>query len=149
MLPDAAWQSGAWEVERRGCNVIGASAAEALACRQASGNYGEDVARGAQLLYDETDREELMQLAARRGYVRLFRHVKGGPWSTSAELDNTPDADGGRQPTCPVPLRLGKPRRHPQCCTRNLIRRAPEERARIDFSEHEHLTDGSRSQLAG
>lgn len=36
ILLDAAWQSGAWDVERterRGCNVNGASAAEALACR--------------------------------------------------------------------------------------------------------------------
>ena len=35
-LLDAAWRLGAWElerVERRGCNTIGASAGEALACR--------------------------------------------------------------------------------------------------------------------
>jgi hypothetical protein len=69
LLLDAAWQSGAWGVERiekRGCNVTGASAAEALACRQAFGDYGEDMARDQQLLDDETDRGELMQLAARR-----------------------------------------------------------------------------------
>ncbi|KVP12613.1 hypothetical protein [Burkholderia ubonensis] len=107
MLLDAAWQSGAWEVERverRGCNVIGASAAEALACRQAFGDYGEHVARDLQLLIDETARDELMQLAARRGYVRwLFRPVKGGLWRTLDEPDDTLDADGGRRPPCPVP----------------------------------------------
>ncbi|KVZ33591.1 hypothetical protein [Burkholderia ubonensis] len=107
MLLDAAWQSGAWEVERverRGCNVIGASAAEALACRQAFGDYGENVARDLQLLIDETARDELMQLAARRGYVRwLFRPVKGGLWRTLDEPDDTLDADGGRRPPCPVP----------------------------------------------
>jgi len=49
MLLDAAWRSGAWEVERveqRSCNVIGASAAEALACGQAFGDQGEDGAPG-------------------------------------------------------------------------------------------------------
>ena len=107
MLLDAAWQSGAWEVERveqRGCNVIGASAAEALACRRAFGDYGEDGARDAQLLDDDTDRGELMQLAARSGYLRwLFRPVKGGLWGTLNEPDDTLDADGGRRPPCPVP----------------------------------------------
>ncbi|UEP33131.1 MULTISPECIES: diguanylate cyclase [unclassified Burkholderia] len=112
MLLDAAWQSGAWDVERverRGCNVIGASAAEALACRQAFGDYGENAAHSPQLLADETDRDELIQLAARRGYVRwLFRPVKGGLWRTLDEPDDTLDADGGRQPPCPV---LPEPRR--------------------------------------
>ncbi|KVO72897.1 diguanylate cyclase [Burkholderia ubonensis] len=113
MLLDAAWQSGAWEVERverRGCNVIGASAAEALACRQAFGDYGEHVARDLQLLIDETARDELMQLAARRGYVRwLFRPVKGGLWRTLDEPDDTLDADGGRRPPCPVPPEPRRP----------------------------------------
>ncbi|KVV44114.1 diguanylate cyclase [Burkholderia ubonensis] len=113
MLLDAAWQSGAWEVERverRGCNVIGASAAEALACRQAFGDYGENVARDLQLLIDETARDELMQLAARRGYVRwLFRPVKGGLGRTLDEPDDTLDADGGRRPPCPVPPEPRRP----------------------------------------
>jgi hypothetical protein len=107
MLLDAAWQSGAWEVERveqRGCNVIGAGAAEALACRQAFGDYGEDRTRDVQLLDDDTGRDELMQLAARSGYLRwLFRPVKGGLWGTLHEPDDTLDADGGRRPPCPVP----------------------------------------------
>lgn len=106
MLLDAAWQSGAWEVERverRGCNMIGAGAAEALACRQAFGDYGEDVTRDPQSLDEETDRAGLMQLAARIGYLRwLFRPVKGGLWRTLNEPDDTLDADGGRQPPCPV-----------------------------------------------
>jgi hypothetical protein len=106
-LLDAAWQFGAWDVERverRGCNVIGASAGEALACRQAFGDYGEDRARDPQLLADASDRDELMQLAARRGYLRwLFRPIKGGLWSALNEPDDTLDADGGRQPPFPVP----------------------------------------------
>ncbi|WP_027820315.1 hypothetical protein [Paraburkholderia bannensis] len=113
MLLDAAWQFGAWDVERterRGCNVIGASAAEALACRQAFGDYGEDMVRDPQIFDDGTDRDELMKLAARRGYVRwLFRPVKGGLWRTLNEPDDTLDADGGRQPPCPVQPRPRRP----------------------------------------
>jgi len=107
ILLDAAWQFGAWDlerVERRGCDVIGASASEALACRRAFGDYGEDAARGPQLLADDTDRVELMRLAAREGYVRwLFRPVKGGLWSALDEPDDTLEADGGRRPPCRVP----------------------------------------------
>ncbi|WP_042270862.1 hypothetical protein [Paraburkholderia heleia] len=113
MLLDAAWQSGAWDVERveqRGCNVIGASAAEALACRQAFGDYGEEAGPAQPLLDDETERRELMQFAARRGYVRwLFRPVKGGLWRTLNEPDDTLDVDGGRQPPCPVSPQLRRP----------------------------------------
>ncbi|WP_175914706.1 diguanylate cyclase [Burkholderia metallica] len=112
MLLDAAWQLGAWDVERverRGCNAIGAGAAETLACRQAFGDYGEDVSTGAHLLDDGTNRDELMRLAARRGYARwLFRPVKSGLWRALGEPDDTLDADGGRRPPCPV---LPVPRR--------------------------------------
>ncbi|MBB2983376.1 diguanylate cyclase [Paraburkholderia tropica] len=106
MMLDAAWRFGAWDVERiqrRGCNEIGASAGEALACRQAFGDYGEDAARDSQLITDQTDRAELMQLAARKGYLRwLFRPVKGGVWRALNDADDTLEADGGRQPPCPV-----------------------------------------------
>lgn len=113
MLLDAAWQSGAWDVERverRGCNVIGATATEALACRQAFGDYGEDVPCDPYLLDGASDRDGLMQLAARRGYVRwLFRPVRGGLWRTLDEPDDTLDADGGRRPPCPVSPRPRRP----------------------------------------
>lgn len=112
MLLDAAWQFGAWDVERverRGCNVIGASASEALACRQAFGDYGDEVALGPQILADGTDRVELMHLAACKGYLLWqFRPIKGGLWSALDEPDDTLAADGGRQPPCPV---APKPRR--------------------------------------
>jgi len=113
LLLDAAWQFGAWEVERveqRGCNVMGASAAEALACRQAFGDYGAEGARDAQLLDDDTDRDGLMHLAARSGYLRwLFRPVKGGLWGALNEPDDTLDPDGGRRPPCPVPPEPRRP----------------------------------------
>lgn len=111
-LLDAAWRLGAWEVERierRSCEVIGASACEALACRQAFGDYAGDEAAQAHLLDAAPDRGELMALAARRGYLRwLFRPVKGGLWRELDEPDDTLDADGGRRPPCPV---MPQPRR--------------------------------------
>lgn len=106
MLLDAAWQFGAWEVERierRGCSVIGAGAAEALACRQAFGDYGSDMPPDDALIDGANDRGDLMRLAARHGYLRwLFRPVKGGVWRALDEPDDTLDAHGGRQPPCPV-----------------------------------------------
>ncbi|MEX3920155.1 diguanylate cyclase [Paraburkholderia sp. BR10872] len=106
MLLDAAWQFGAWEVERivrRGCNTIGAGGAEALACRQAFGDYGSDIPPDGALIDGASDRDGLMRLAARRGYVRwLFRPVKSGVWRALDEADDSLDADGGRQPPCPV-----------------------------------------------
>ncbi|MGD7283799.1 diguanylate cyclase, partial [Ralstonia pseudosolanacearum] len=105
-LLDAAWQLGAWEVERierRACNVIGASSSEALACRQAFGDYTDGASAGEHLVDGAPDRDALMQLAARKGYLRwLFRPVKGGLWHVLDEPDDTLETDGGRRPPCPV-----------------------------------------------
>ncbi|WP_269504484.1 diguanylate cyclase [Burkholderia sp. IMCC1007] len=114
MLLDAAWRLGAWElerVERRGCNTIGAPPGEALACRQAFGDYGSGPSAECHLIDGAPDRDELMRLAARTGYARwLFRPVKGGLWRVLDEPDDTLDADGGRQPPCPVLPRPPQPR---------------------------------------
>lgn len=105
-LLDAAWRLGAWDLERleqRGCNQIGASAREALACRRAFGDYGDRNERDLHLVDGAPDRETLMHLAADRGYLRWqFRPVKGGLWRTLDEPDDTLDADGGRGEPCPV-----------------------------------------------
>ncbi|KND57729.1 hypothetical protein BSCH_00867 [Candidatus Paraburkholderia schumanniana] len=111
-LLDAAWQLGAWEVERnerRACTVIGAPAGEALACRQAFGEYADDGPADRHLLDVAPDRLELMQLGASKGYLRWqFRPVKGGLWGELGEPDDTLETDRGRRPPCPVPP---KPRR--------------------------------------
>ncbi|OCS46438.1 diguanylate cyclase [Ralstonia pickettii] len=116
-LLDAAWQLGAWDlerVERRGCNVVGASAGEALACRQAFGDY-EGASADAALIDGAPDRAELMQIAANEGYLRwLFRPVKGGVWQALEEPDDTLGPDGGREPPCPVlPIPRQLPRHRP------------------------------------
>lgn len=103
---DAAWQLGAWDVEReerRPCNWVGASQMEALECRQAFGDYSVHLEDEESLLLAEApDRSELMHLGARVGYVRWqFRPVMGGVWQETAD-DDTLASDGSRKPPCPV-----------------------------------------------
>ncbi|HZV60882.1 MAG TPA: diguanylate cyclase [Methylophilaceae bacterium] len=109
---DAAWQLGAWNVERderRGCNTIGASGREALECMQAFGEHPHY--EELHMLAETPDREDLMHLGAKVGYIRWqFRPVRGGIWQTTAE-DDTLNADGSRTPPCPInpePPRGGK-----------------------------------------
>lgn len=110
---DAAWQFGAWELdreERRGCNTVGADDREATSCLQA---FGEHPFAGAAetLIADAPDQPEMLRLGAEVGYVRWqFRPVRGGLWGPSPE-DCSLAADGGRKPPCPVqPLATVGPR---------------------------------------
>ena len=79
---DAAWQLGAWQMERcerRGCNDVGATPRESHECRQAFGDNPLAPDDDAHLLADVPDRDELRALAARAGYLRwLFRPVRAG-----------------------------------------------------------------------
>lgn len=124
---DAAWQLGAWDLERsvrRGCGEVGASAQEAHECRQAFGDNPLAPGSDAHLVLEAPDRDELMQAAARRGYVRwLFRPVRAGLWRAIAE-DDTLNAEGGRTPPCPVmPRQVGEPGRAPQVYRLGRVRR--------------------------
>lgn len=98
---DAAWQLGAWDMERRvrrACTWVGASAREALECRQAFGDNPHAPGDEEHLVAEAPDRLELMHLGARQGYVRwLFRPVRGGLWPARAE-DETLAADGSSAP---------------------------------------------------
>lgn len=110
---DAAWQFGAWELlrdERRACSTIGASAREALECRQAFGDDPLADLGETQLVAEAPDREDLMHLGARVGYVRWeFRPVRSGLWRDTA-LDDTIGNDGSRPPPCPVGVALSRER---------------------------------------
>ena len=103
---DAAWQLGAWDVERitrRPWWRLGAPAAEALACRRAFGDYPDAPAGETPVLVEAPDREALMALAARKGYVRwLFRPRQAGLWRDLHDDDATLDRGDGRAPPCPV-----------------------------------------------
>jgi len=116
-LLDAAWRLGAWDlerVERRAWWRLGAAPAEASDGRRAFGYYDDDEAQD-QLVAEAPDRAALMELAARRGYLRwLFRPRKCGLWAELDDLDDTLDDTGGRSSPCPVdptPRRSGESRR--------------------------------------
>ncbi len=102
---DAAWQLGAWDMERhawRACSRVGAPEQEAVQCRQAFGENPLAPDDESHLLAEAPDRTEMMRVAADKGYVRwLFRPVRGGLWGEVAD-DDTLRPDGGREPPCPV-----------------------------------------------
>jgi len=101
---EAAWELGAWDVaraERPGCLRPGAYSSEALECLQAFGSFPFGV-NGSQVVVAEApDADELVQLAAARGYLLwIFRPVSGGIWADYAE-DATLTPAGRRPPPCP------------------------------------------------
>ena len=113
----AAWELGAWDVaraERPSCARPGADSAEAVACLQAFGvfpfgSHGEEA-----VVADVPDADDLIDVAARRGYLMwTFRPVRGGIWKEVTD-DSTLKPDGTREPPCPiepVPPRADRPRR--------------------------------------
>ncbi len=121
---DAAWELGAWQLdreERRGCTVIGASIQEAMECRQAFGDDPHFPGDERHLVAEVPDRKEMMDAGARGGYVRWqFRPVRGGVWKAVAPDDSLGD-DGGRTPPCPVSIQPLKGRQNTR--TRYLLGR--------------------------
>jgi hypothetical protein len=106
-LLEAAWQLGAWDVERLERPAwwrLGAPATEVNDGRRAFGYYEDDEIDSAHVMADAPDREELMRLAAHRGYLRwLFRPRKRGIWGeVQDDGDDTLDESGGRALPCPV-----------------------------------------------
>jgi hypothetical protein len=101
---DAAWELGAWDVqraERRGCMRPGAESREALECLQAFGAFPFGTSANQVVVADVPDADDLVEVAARSGYLMwLFRPVRGGIWGDFAD-DATLNQDGGRQPPCP------------------------------------------------
>jgi hypothetical protein len=101
---EAAWELGAWDVaraERPACMRRGASSTEALECLQAFGSFPFGINGNHVVVSDAPDTDELVQLAAARGYLMwLFRPVSGGIWADYAD-DATLDSEGRRAPPCP------------------------------------------------
>ena len=101
---EAAWELGAWDVaraERIGCLRPGASSDEARECLQAFGSFPFGVNGDQMVVANVPDTDELLQLAASRGYLMwLFRPVSGGIWAEVAE-DATLTSGGRRAPPCP------------------------------------------------
>lgn len=103
---EAAWQLGAWDVERvvrPAWRRLGAPAAEALACRRAFGDYPDAGPGEETVIAQAPDRDAMIELAARKGYIRwMFRPRKSGLWAQLDDQDDTLDAAGGRPLPCPV-----------------------------------------------
>jgi len=106
-LLEAAWQFGAWElerVERPGWWRLGVPATEVRDAMCAFGFIEDEEDAQAHTIADAPDRREMLREAGRRGYVRwLFRPRKYGIWSMVREdADETLDSSGGRTLPCPV-----------------------------------------------
>jgi hypothetical protein len=101
---DAAWKLGAWDVaraERPGCMRAGAAGTEALECLQAFGTFPYGIHGVQVVVSDAPDADDLVHLAAHRGYLMwVFRPVKGGIWAEYAD-DATLGPEGTRRGPCP------------------------------------------------
>lgn len=101
---EAGWELGAWDVaraERPGCMRPGASSTEALECLQAFGAFPFGLHGQQVVVSDAPDTDDLVQLAAQRGYLMwMFRPVRGGIWKDFAD-DATLYDDGRRPAPCP------------------------------------------------
>lgn len=102
---EAGWELGAWDVaraERPGCARPGADSRETLECLQAFGAFPYGVQGQPVVVADAPDADDLLNLAARRGYLMwMFRPVYGGIWAEVAD-DATLRPDGTRTPPCPL-----------------------------------------------
>ena len=102
---EAAWELGAWDVaraERPSCMRPGADTSEALECLQAFGAFPYGAQADQMVVADAPDADDLINVAARRGYLMwVFRPVHGGIWQEFAD-DATLRPDGTREPPCPV-----------------------------------------------
>lgn len=114
---EVAWELGAWDMARfeaPPCRRFGAESQEALECMCAFGVYPYLVDGQAPFVSDVPDADELLEAAAKRGYVKWqFRPVRGGIWADVSE-DVTLESGGYRNAPCPYlskPPRIGKARK--------------------------------------
>ncbi|HZP87071.1 MAG TPA: diguanylate cyclase [Burkholderiales bacterium] len=102
---EAAWELGAWDIaraEQPACMRPGADSSEALECLKAFGAFPFGAPGERMVVSDAPDADDLLQVAAQRGYLMwTFRPVHGGIWKEFAD-DVTLRPDGTREPPCPV-----------------------------------------------
>ncbi|KIQ35449.1 hypothetical protein RT97_05065 [Variovorax paradoxus] len=116
-LLEAAWQLGAWDLERVQRPAwwrLGVPAIEVTEALRAFGHVDDQAHPNEHAPEAVPDREDMLREAGRRGYVRwLFRPRKCGIWSmVSDDWDDTLDSSGGRSLPCPVvPLAMIEPMR--------------------------------------
>ena len=110
---DVAWELGSWDLARTEALPFvrpGASEQESLECMGAFGSLPVSIDGQPPIVAEVPDSSELIEAAARSGYVQwLFRPVRGGVWADVAD-DVTLQDGGYRNPPCPVlpaPTRSG------------------------------------------
>ena len=113
---DVAWQLGSWDVARMEALPFirpGASEQESVECLGAFGTPPVLLDGQPPVVAEVPDAEDLIEAAARAGYLQwVFRPVRGGLWAEVTE-DETLEQGGYRNPSCPVlaaPTRLGETR---------------------------------------
>jgi hypothetical protein len=119
---EAAWELGAWNLERveaRPFSRVGADRRETIDGMHAFGSSPLAIDGDSPFVSDVPDGEDLIDAAGRSGYVQwLFRPVRGGLWSDVAD-DLTLQPGGYRNPPCPM---LGaEPHRRPAPCDRRWV----------------------------
>jgi hypothetical protein len=73
-----------------------------MECLQAFGAFPYGAQDDQMIVADAPDADDLINVAARRGYLMwIFRPVFGGVWQGFAD-DATLKPDGTREPPCPV-----------------------------------------------
>lgn len=110
---DVAWELGSWDLARTEALPFvrpGASEQESLECMGAFGSLPVSIDGQPPIVAEVPDSSELIEAAARSGYIQwLFRPVRGGVWADVAD-DVTLQDGGYRNPPCPVlpaPTRAG------------------------------------------
>jgi len=102
---EASWELGAWDLRRTGSVPCGASAQRYAECLTSFGVSGQEINGDQLFVADVPDGPELVDVAARAGYIRWqFRPTWCGLWKDLAD-DLTLQAGGYRNPLCPVGAR--------------------------------------------
>ncbi|MBI2318162.1 MAG: diguanylate cyclase [Betaproteobacteria bacterium] len=101
---DVAWELGAWDLTRHELRPYmrpGAPCQEAIECEMAFGRRHRYFEQAFAPVSEVQDGEEILSIAARRGYLMWrFRPVRGGMWDQFTD-DATLEPGRYRNPPCP------------------------------------------------
>ena len=108
---DVAWELGSWDLARTEALPFvrpGATEQESFECMGAFGSLPLAIDGQPPVVAEVPDATELIEAAARSGYLQwLFRPVRGGVWAEVTQ-DATLEEGGYRNPPCPF---VAKPTR--------------------------------------
>jgi hypothetical protein len=109
---ETSWELGAWDLRRIGAPACGAPASSPqrhAECLTSFGVSGQEINGDQVFVADVPDGADLVDAAARAGYVRWqFRPMWCGLWKDLA-ADVTLEAGGYRNPRCPLAARSYEP----------------------------------------